>query len=159
MAALPVLGLIGTGVQVGGQIAAGNARSKAAQQQAQIKNEQADELLKRAETNILAIKRQRNKVVSQQASGFAKANVEASGSMLEVLENTEVEFKREVVNARREAEYKADQLRRGADIDLQLASDIKTASTIGGIAAGIGGVADVIPLFDKRGKSRKGNFG
>lgn len=148
-AAVAAVGLVGQAV---GGAMAGKARKRAAEQQAQMKREQADELLRRAKRNAVSLIKERNILKGKQASGFAKAGVEMSGSALEVLNATDETYRQEVVNARQEAQFKANQLRRGADVDMKLASDIGKAniiSTAGDVVAGSVGIAEQAGAFDK----------
>jgi hypothetical protein len=156
MAAVPaILAIAGTGAQVAGSIVGGNARARAAEEGAKLKKLQADEVLKRSEINIRALQRQKRQLTGRQVSSFAKAGVDFSGSAIEVLDATEDQFKRDILSARREAAFKADQLRRGADIDTRLASDARAAGIISGVSTGLsGGVRGLTAagVFDKAGK-------
>lgn len=152
MAVAPVVaaiaGAASTGAQVAGSIAKGNAQKRAAEREAELKRQQADEVIRRSKQNVLALKRQRRTVKGRQISGFAKAGVELAGSTLEVLNSTEMEFERDILNTRRDAEFKASQLRAGADIAIEEGKAAKTAGLIGGIAGGVTGIGGLASDLD-----------
>lgn len=101
------------------------AEAAAARAQAEAKRKQALELLERSEINIGKLKEEGERfgatqVLSAAAQGFADIP-------LAQLEDTWDKINEEVNFQRREAQFKADQLRSGADIDMQLAGDIQKA--------------------------------
>jgi len=149
--AAPIIGAVGAGIKAVGSIKAGNAKKRQAERQAALQDQQAEETINRAETNVLALKRQREGLKGAQRSGFAKGGVELSGSALEVLEDTNTQFDRDVVNTRRQAQFDADQIRRGAQITRAEGKAAKTAGILGAVGAGAGAIGG----FVKTGVSKK----
>ena len=155
--ALGIIAAVGLVVGIAGTLSAAEAaeeaekaKAKAIRERAELKRKQADEILRRVEINVLAMRREKNQLVGRQTSGFAKAGVDFSGSSITVINATEESFIRGTMVARREARYKANQLRQGADIDLTLASDslaagesMRKARLIQGLGRGLQSLSKV----------------
>jgi len=128
-----------------GQIEAGRAQAKAARRNADIKRMQAGELLERAEINIGEVFRESRIMAGNQASSYAAAGVGLDGTPLLVIEQTLARAGEEASLMRRDAQFSANMLRLGADIEeqqgksLERASYIAAAGTLIGSAAGIAG--------------------
>ena len=100
------------------------AKERALEERSAAKRLEAEELLERSEINAQSLRREGEDIKAAQVGGFAKAGVDvSSGSPLSVLLDTNVKLSRELGLQKREADFKATQLRRGADIDLELAGD------------------------------------
>lgn len=128
MGAVPLIAAgIGAGLQVYGQVKGASDRAEAAQAEAVLKNQQADELLSRELINEDVMRRQ---------AGFEELHTTQLGQVLAIHGN----LKEGLRNSRRDAEFKARMLRSGADIDTKLASDLVSSSYIGagGTLLGLG---------------------
>lgn len=115
-------------------IASENARQSeedAMKAQAKLKKAQAQELLERFEINAESLKRLGQETASAQTASFAKGGVDVgSGSSLLMMEDTFSKIQRQISLDKREADFKANQLIRGADIEMSLAGDISKAKKI-----------------------------
>ena len=125
-AAVAVVG--GTALQAYGQYKASRARERAARAQAEAKKQQAFEILDRFEVNAGLLRRRGEQVKARQVLATVASGVEISDTTtLVALEDTNRKISEQIAFERREAEFKAEQLFRGADIDTQLAGDIRKA--------------------------------
>lgn len=112
-----------------GQRKSAKAQAAAAKAQAAAKREQADEVLKRAKFNAIVMREQGRGLQAQQVASYAKSGVAlTSSSTLATLQDTVSTVSLSVQQMLDEADFKANQLRMGADVDTRLASDIKSAS-------------------------------
>lgn len=111
-----------------GQSKAAKAQARAARAQAAAKREQADEMLKRAKFNAAVMREQGRGLQQQQIAAYAKSGVAlSSGSTLATLQDTASNVNLGIQQMLDEADFKANQLRMGADIDTRLAGDIRSA--------------------------------
>jgi hypothetical protein len=111
-----------------GQSKSARAQARAARAQAAAKREQADEMLKRAKFNAAVMREQGRGLQQQQIAAYAKSGVAlSSGSTLAALQDTVSTVSLSVQQMLDEADFKANQLRMGADVDARLAGDIKSA--------------------------------
>ena len=111
-------------------IKAGQDKAEAQEQEAYLKMLQADELEAREAINEQAILENSERIqleygAAVASTGFAGGGI---GGILRIKRDTE----QAISNARRDASFKAMMLRRGADIELNLASDTMAASYITG---------------------------
>lgn len=119
----------GTILSAYGQDQAAKAQAKAAKAQAAAKREQADEILKRAKFNAITMREQGRVLQAQQIASYAKSGVAlTSSSTLATLQDTVSTVSLSVQQMLDEADFKANQLKMGANVDTRLASDIKKAS-------------------------------
>jgi hypothetical protein len=146
-----IVGAIGAVVKGIGSILGGASQADAANENAKIKREQADELLAREEINAEIIRDQARKekgVLLSQLAGMGGGG-SGIGLQLELDRNLALTLS----NNRRDAEFKAKMLRRGADIDTKLASDYMTSGIISGVGTVLTGAAssylDYKKYFDK----------
>jgi hypothetical protein len=131
MAAVPlILMAAGTAVDVGANIKAGQDEGDALQAEAANRRREADEVEARARINERAILRQGRAFLGDQTNAFAGAGVDASGSTLDVLEQTASEIRMDVELNRRDAAFRADQLRRGAISADKAAGNARTAGLL-----------------------------
>lgn len=128
MGALPIIAAVGTGMEIYGQISAASAQADAARRNAALKQQQASELLARETINESMIQQQSGIISSRYGSAAAAQGIEGAGiaGQLAILNNTQIT----IANSRREADFKAQMLRQGADIENKLASDVLSASYI-----------------------------
>lgn len=118
-----------TGVQMYSARKAAKAQERTMRAKAEAKRIQAEELLKRNEYNIEQLELEAEEFSGAQIARMAKSGVGLGvGVSLTALEQTQERLTRAVNISRREAEFKASQLRAGADIDTRLGSDIRSAS-------------------------------
>lgn len=124
--AFPILGavtVLGAAFEIGGTISEAKARQRAARQNAAIKQMQARELLYRQRMNEDTMKE-----AAERATLIEVARATGGGGGLRGVLEIKKDLDRRIMMTNREARYKAKMLEMGADIDLQLASDIGTAS-------------------------------
>ncbi len=140
--ALAAVAVAGTAISVIGQRKAAKAQARAARENAQQKRLQALELLDRFEINSQSLLVEAELTKGKQKVSFAGKGIDISaGSALSTIEETNAVVAKQIMLDRREAEFKAAQLRRGADIDVTLAGDIRRAQrlrTVGTFLSGAG---------------------
>lgn len=151
--ALPLIlagtAIAGTGLSIYGQIRAAQAQEEAAQREAALKEMQAQELLGRQLINERIMREQGLQAESNYATSFASSGREGGlGGQVQIYTNTMESIR----NSRREAEFKAKMLRMGADIELGLASDRKTAGYITGAGTAIGAIPQLYSSLRGPGK-------
>jgi len=135
MGAVGVAMGVASAIQIYGQVKTGVSQAKAANASAELKNMQADELLARQAINeeVMrnAYERTSREVGAVQLSrGF---DVSGAGATAEML----LDFRSNLTNSRREADFKARMLRAGAEIDQNLASDVRTGTIIAGFSTAV----------------------
>lgn len=116
----------GTALSVIQGLSAASSQADAKRQDAAFKQQQADEILAREAINRTAIENQVKHDQSLYAASFASAGWADGGigGQIEIFNRAQ-----EVIsNSRREAQFKTDMLRKGAQMDFNLASDIVTSS-------------------------------
>lgn len=118
-------------VQYMGNKEEAKAQVKAAKQQSEAKRLQANEILARFKLNEESLNLTKQTVTGSQIAAMAKGGGSGSSvSDLLLLEDTNMKIQRQIKMEKREADFKAESLMRGADIDMSLAGDIDRASTI-----------------------------
>lgn len=126
----PVIGLalggLGLGAQVYGLISGASANAEAQEQQAAIKNAQADELLARQKINEQIMNEQYEESALQ--TGMASRGIATTGVGLKL--KMHEALVRNIELNRREADFKAKMLRMGADVDMNLAGSYRSAGYI-----------------------------
>lgn len=114
---------LGTGLSIFGQIKGASAQAEAQARQADAKRFQAAELLQRQEINERIMREQaefQERFAGMRSRGTTNTGL---GDVLRIRRDLESNL----LTSRREAEFKAKMLRMGADVETQLASDLKTA--------------------------------
>lgn len=132
MGAVPILAgaaLVGTGVQIYGQISAAQAQKDAADLKADLQRAQALELLNRQTINEDILK-ERSEFLQKQYIAQA-AHAGSGGGGLGGVLRIKRDLEHNILIGRREAEFKATQLRMGADIEQNLTSDLLTSAYLG----------------------------
>ncbi len=138
-----------TAVQMHSARKAAKAQERAMRAQAEAKRIQAEELLKRSEFNIEELELEAEQFAGAQIAELGKSGVGLGvGVSLVALEQTQERLTKAVNISRREAEFKAEQLRAGADIDTRLSSDIRSASRRERTGIFLGGVAKTASLAE-----------
>lgn len=123
--------VVGTGISLVGQHQAAKAEEAAARFNANQKRIQALELLERFEINSATMRGEAELLKAQQQTSFASKGIDVgSGSALSVIEETNSMTARQIILDRREAEFKAEQIRLGASNDESLASDLRRANNL-----------------------------
>lgn len=150
MPALPlVLGFGGIGMQATGNIIAANQRADAAAKDAMLKNQQADELHAREAIAEADLARVENETIGAQKDAFGYSGfASSSGMLLSALEQTHSRANLKLTEMKRDANFREQQLRQGADIALELGSQEALA---GGLSAAGGVLGGVYNLGDKSG--------
>ena len=139
---------VGTFLSIRAQKKQAKAQQAALNAQAAAKRVAAFEILDRFDVNAATLKRQGRVFLASQVAAAAKAGVDVrSGSVLSALEDTKSKIQRQFLIEKREAEFKSTQLLQGADIDVRLGGDIRTAQKRQTIATLIGGVGGAAAAF------------
>lgn len=141
---------VGLLTQFVGGIMAGSAQAEAAERNARLKNQQADELLAREAINEQIMREQGERTVLGYQAAFSDTGREGGGIGGALTIHREVE--RSILNARRDAEFKARMIRAGAAEDVRLAGDLRTASILSGFGGVMSGAADI---YMRHGVSKK----
>ena len=137
-----VAAVVGTGVTIYGQQKEAKAKARAAKKNAELKRLQALELLDRFEINSQALMAEGELLKDRQKVDLASRGIDiGSGSALSVIEETNALVARQLILDRKEAEFKAQQLRSGADMDVELAGDIRSAANIRSVGTFLSGVS------------------
>lgn len=141
-AAIGVLA-VGTGLSLYGEYKQAQAQADAVRAQADAKRAQAFEILGRAEVNIERLRREAEVFKARQTGAVVRGGAEIRGQTLIQLEQTNSDVLEAIADQRREADFKAEQLFRGADIDTRLAGDIGAASRLSLLGGTLGGAGRV----------------
>ena len=126
----------GTALQVGGNFAAANAQQDAALAEQKLKNQQADELLSRQAINEQIMRDQAERLTGNYVTAFSSSG-RGGGSVGGAL-RIKRDVEQNIILTRREAEFKSQQLRAGAQIESDLASSGLTAAWLGSAGAVLG---------------------
>jgi hypothetical protein len=142
---LGAVAAVGVGTKIVGDIVGANAQADAAKREAALKNQQADELLSRQSVNERIMLEQDQQAEHEFGAAFASTGREGGGigGMLTIHKNT----LDAIANTRRDAEFKAQMIRAGAESDIQLASDRTTASYITGAGTLLSAGAQAYNLY------------
>lgn len=137
--------IVGAGTAIYGAISSASAKASAAQQDAALKNEQADELLSREAVNEQLIQTQSTQSQLEYGAGAASMGREGGGigGILQIQKNTAITM----ANSQRDAQFKAQMLRAGANIATNLASDELTSSYVTGAGTLLTGAAKAASLY------------
>lgn len=151
--ALAAAAVAGTGMSIYGQISGAQAQAEAAKRNAELKNQQANELLAREAINEAAIRKVAGITATRYSSAAAATGFEGGGvgGQVEIFMNAQDA----ITNSQREAFFKASMLRQGAEIEASLASDAVTAAWITGAGSLLTTGAQVGSMYAKPGKGTK----
>lgn len=121
--------IAGVAIQAYGAISGASAQADAARFEADSKRQQADEILKREAINEQAI----SDTASRQSLEFGSASASQGGEGVSIGGQVQIQgyARKQLALAQRDAEFKAEQLRAGANIDTTLASDNMRAAWFG----------------------------
>lgn len=145
--------VVGAGLTLYGQIAGASAQAEAAEKQSHLKNMQADEMLSRQAINEKTMLEQSKRIEGEYANSFAATGGEGAGigGQMEIHRTT----LENIALTRRDAEFKANMIRMGAEIEMSIASDIKTASYISGAGTILTGAAQAYTTLKGPGQSKR----
>lgn len=143
------------GLQVAGSLIgavgankAAKAQAAAARAAAAAKQEQAVELLKRAKNNSLLQAEEGKVLQSNQIASYVKSGVSLdSGSTLAMMQNTASVVHSGIQKMLDDADFEANQLRKGADVDNRLAADIRSAGKFQVAGTLLSGGASTAKMF------------
>jgi len=142
MAASTAVLAAGTGLQAYSKYQEGRQRAEAAKQEAKFKRAQAREMLERLALEEKNIQEEGEQVKAQQLSSFAASGVElGTGATLIALEDTNSRVAQRISNIRRDVNFRASQLKRGADFSMTEAGQFREAGTIGAAGSLLAGGA------------------
>lgn len=159
MSGMEVLGglaILGTGVQAISQVSAANAQADAQTKAAQLKHQQAQELLSRQATNEELMHTQLTKRMKDIENSV---NIGASTSTALAVAEYQRDAEQAILDSRREAEFKAKMLNAGADIETQLASDIVTGSYLSATGTMLTGAYKIYDIFKPASSTPQPLFG
>jgi len=118
--AVAAIAVAGTAFQMYANNKAVKAQQAAANEQAELKRQQAADVMERFELNARDLRREGEIFKSRQVSSFAKSNVDVgSGSTLLALEQTQDTITRQIELDRIEGKAQANALLRGGEYDLK----------------------------------------
>lgn len=131
MGAVPLIALaaVGTGLDIYGRISAASAQEDAAQKEAQLKNLQADELLSREAMNENILRERGAEIQSRYVAQNAASG--GGGGGLGGVLRLKRDLDNDLMISRREADFKASQIRAGASIESDLSSSLLSSAYIG----------------------------
>lgn len=146
----------GLGLSVVGTVLAAQAQKEAAEKEASLKRDQADELLSREAINEQILRDQSEDLTKDYGAAFAASGLGGSGigGTLKLRSNLE----QTLANSRRDAEFKARMLRAGADMQGQLASDVYTAGIITGAGTALTGGMSTFSTFGRQKQTSQGLY-
>ncbi len=140
-----IISLAGTAASMSANSKAAREEQKAMESRASAKRDQADEIIRRNEFNIKELRVEANTFMQSQISEFAASGVAVgTGATLLALEDTQDRMFKQIDVNTREAEFTADQLRRGADVDITQGAGAIEAGKSQNVArflSGVGGAA------------------
>lgn len=132
---------IGAGVAAYGAIKSADDQADVLQKDADLKNQQAQEVEREQGERTLEEGIDNQKTLGQIKAGYSESGLDLSGSNLYSLESTYADMSRQLAEQQKEADYKAAMIRAGASIESQQASDTQTAgylSAAGGLIKSTG---------------------
>lgn len=128
------------------------SQSNAHKKNADLKRLQADELLERQLINERTMREESELAQSAHITSFSASG--RSGGIGGVIRMKE-QLEHNLAISRRDANFKADMLRRGADIDTRIASDAMVAGVLGGVGSLTTGAANIYSVQSQYGKPKK----
>lgn len=123
--------LLGTGIQTYSGISGASSRAEQMRRENELKRLQANELLARQAINEQIMTRESGRMEGRAITAFASTGREGAGlgDAIQIHNN----LLESIANTRRDAEFKASMLRRGADVGDELASDVAAAGWLSGV--------------------------
>jgi len=106
--------IIGTGVSIYGQIKEGEERARAYEMDAELRNMQANEILRRQRINERIIMSEARELQGEQVASYAAAGVDVgAGAPLMMAERTLQKARERILMEFQEARYTAENIKRG----------------------------------------------
>jgi len=140
--------VVGTIVQLSAKSKEAKAQARAARSNAESKRLAALELLDRFELNTQALIVEGERLKAQQKTDFAGKGIDiGTGSALDVVEETNSLVAQQIILDKKEADFKAGQLLRGAEADVRLAGDIKKGARLEKLGIFLSGAGQVAGGF------------
>jgi hypothetical protein len=133
--------VIGTGFQIYANNKEAKAKSAAARASADAANKQAIDLLERYRINAEFLKVEGRAFIGDQIA--ASAELGRGDAPLLLLEETNMKVQKQLDIEEMEAESKAAAIRSGAQVDLQLAGDIRRANRTRNVGTFLSGVSSI----------------
>lgn len=145
-----VVSLAGTFASMSANTKAAKAEQRAHEARSSAKNAQADELMKRNEFNITELRSEAHTFMQTQTANYAGSGVAVgSGVTLLALEDTQDRMFDQIEADTIETEYKAEQLRKGGDIDRKMGYDARESARSQNTARFLSGVGGAATSFYK----------
>lgn len=140
-----VIGLLaaGTALSVYSQIKQADDQAEQARRSAALRDQEANEILARAAINEKYLQKQGDQFLTSQIEAYAKAGVTISGSPLQVLEQTKSDFTEQKMLLQRDAEYRANLQRAGAQDLRGAAEQIRQGGYLSAFGTLLGGVGNI----------------
>lgn len=148
----------GLGLAAYGMISGAAAQADAEERDAALKRLQADEVIRRMYVKEEEMRKYGIELEGQQSSAISASGFDYQGSPLLLMETTKKNVEREILEMQRDAMFRADQLRKGADISMDISGSTSTAGWIQAGGTVLGGVAKM-PIWDKAGPAKSLNTG
>jgi len=148
---LTAIAIAGTLVSAWGMYQSSKKEAEIMEQQSAANELEAQKLMERYEMNAELSKREGRQMIGTQIAKFAGAGFDISGSTLLALEQTNKSINEEINMLREEAEFAAEQIRRGAGFKREEAA----ASRKAGKYALVGGLAKTAGYASSLGGSGK----
>ena len=120
-----------------------------AKKQAELKRQEASELLARAEINARSLEQQGVELQASQQASFAGGNVGVGASPLMFVEAQNAKVKEEIALLHREANFRATQLGNGASVLTNEASQANQTGIYKSIGSGLAGGSSLISMQAK----------
>lgn len=139
--------VIGTALEMQGNRRAARDQQSALNEQARLKNIQAQDVMKRFELNRSIMRREGRQFGAQQEAAFAKGGVAAGGATLQALENTMRQTAEQIKLEQFESEAQAEALMAGAKVDLQTGRRIRKAERRGRIGTLFNSASNIAGAF------------
>lgn len=146
-AAVP-LAVAGLGLQIWSSVSGANAQADAAERDAADKRIQADEIERRSIAREQFMQLEAQRTIGAGVQKTAAMGWDVSGAPLLALEQAHAGMMQEIVEMRREALFQATQLRRGGDIQDDLASSRRLTGYLNAGGQLLSGVGRWPGLFD-----------
>ena len=139
--------VVSTGLSIWGTISGAQAQEEAAQRKQALANAQANEMMERELINEQIMREKSAEAQSGYRASWGSSGKEGGG--IGGVLKMQKDLAENISLSRRDAEYKANMLRAGAQMETDLYSDRVTASYITGAGTLIGGVGQGFQIYDK----------
>lgn len=148
MAAAAIV-IAGTALSVYAQQQEAQNQADLAKRQAELKRQEAKELLARAEINAKALEQQGVELQASQEASFAGGNVGMGASPLMFVEAQNAKVKEEIALLHREANFRATQSEQSASLLTDEASTYQKNGFLRSLGSGLSGGASLVSMGAK----------